>query len=136
MYQPNNISTFKLATVVFMVIRSAQLASAGTQGAYINSYGVGVAVDNVSYFGGSTTAFSSSIPIQNPSAGVPSSGYPLPKATPSSVFCDSQGFANYVWNISCYVTGGATADDPALDVRVHVPPQPCARYDINSTSDV
>jgi hypothetical protein len=129
MYKVKKVSSLNLTVIILMVIRSAQFASAGTQGAYINSAGYGKAVDNVSFFGSSTS--SSSSVTQNPSASCSSPN--LPKACPSSVYCSSSGSANYVWNISCYTTGGASADDPNLDF-VNVNTAPCATYTVNSSA--
>jgi hypothetical protein len=126
MYKCKKFSRFDLATVALMVVCCARPATAGTQGAYMNSAGVGQAVDSISYFGATSTATSSL--TQNPSAVVSAYSTGLPKSTPTSVYCQSHGYPNYVWSISCYVTGGASADNPVLDSLISLAPTDCAFY--------
>jgi hypothetical protein len=117
-------------------------AFAGTKGAFVNSSGVGVAVNAVVFNGVTNTA--KSISMLNPVSAVniqtnktfTNTTYTtkLPEGTPSSVFCQSRGGAPGVFSIQSYVTGGATADNPELEERLPVTAADCAYYALESAA--
>lgn len=115
-------------------------AKAGTQGAYMNSAGYGKSVSRIVYNG--VTNIVSSPASYYPCSSINPQGFTctatgsLPAGTPSTVYCQSKGFPNFVWSVQSFVTGGATADNPELESRVTVVPAVCASYTIDSTATI
>src|SRR5204862_7586393 len=68
MIKAKKFSILERAVIAFMMAWCSLTATAGTKGAFVNTFGFGVAVESVVYFGVSNTA--SSVSMQNPCAGV------------------------------------------------------------------
>lgn len=126
------------ALTAAVALSGGSTALGGNQGAYMNSLGYGKAASSIAYNGVISSVLSpaqyypcaavnplSTFTCANPPAA-------LPDGTASTVYCQAKGGPNYQWKIQSYVTGGATADNPALDARVNVIPAPCASYEMES----
>jgi hypothetical protein len=104
----------------------------------MNSLGFGKAVDNITLRGVVITAASPNMYFPcaavNPQSFSCASTTNLPPGVPTTIFCQSQGFPNYVWNIQASVTGGGAADNPELASRITVTPADCVSLSVNTTN--
>lgn len=127
-------------TTALWAVVGAGSAIGGTIGSYMNSSGNGRAVSSITFGTGKTSA--TSLVMTNPCAAVnPRSDFscttppaPLIPGMPSTVYCQTKGFANYRWSTQGDVTDGGTADNPDLESRISVTPAPCASYSMETAA--
>lgn len=138
-------SFFERATLAFMVATCCvHPALAGTQGAYMNSAGSGVAVDVIAY---STLSYKATSPYMSyPNARVSNmtdeecaaAGWDgcakIAARFPDEVYCQSRGYPNYIWSIQAYVVGGITADNAYLQEELNIIPADCVEINVDTSA--
>jgi hypothetical protein len=128
MSKNKQFAPWERATLAFMIATCVlQPAHAGTQGSFMNSAGVGVAVDNVTTVStyGTYSIKKSSPNGANPCAAINlQSGFTcantagLPPYTSRQVYCQSVGYPNYQWIVAANAVNGSTCDNPPLEQRL------------------
>ncbi len=122
MYKPTKSPAFQAGTILLMALLLARPSPAGSPGAWIYTSGYGKAVARVTLNG---TFWESSQTAVNAYASATAS---------NGSYCTSQGSAPGIFYNRASLTGGATADNPAMEAAIGpVPPAPCAEYDMVSS---